>query len=554
MSRDTLSPQSEESIAVRAFGIIRRRRLLAFTAFATVLTAAVTFALYLPDLYRASAIVLIERPLSESFVRPAVSGEIESRLHVIKQEILSRDRLTALINRFGLYPELRKKTSFEDVLNQARNDIEVDPNGPEQVSGRSKTVTFTLSYTGNSRESVAEVTNAITSFYVQQNDLMRSEEAQRTTLFLKEQVDEAKQNLNRQEQSLRSYTSTHQSELPQAVSLNVATLQRLNEDLRRNGDAQIRVLEQRETLIEGLSEAEAITRSTSSTVLAGSQAISVSKELRERMDQLDELKTKLVDAEGKFAAQHPDVRALKEQIAAVENDVAAQRERDLAQYKSRLEADQQAASVAAAAGETIKALPRSRRTIESLDEELERLKRLEADLRTNIMTTERRLDSVPGAQQDYMLIQRDYQAAKDNYDVILRKFEEAQLVETVETDRQGERFRVLETALAPEGPAAPNRTRLMLMGLLLALAAAAAAVLAAEQLDSSFHSVDELREFTAIPVLATIPKIGPAPGRRHLRTAFATVSALAAITLVATLSAYIASGNEALVRMLGRAG
>ena len=65
----------------------------------------------LPDLYRASAVVLVERPVPETFVRPAVSGELESRLHVIKQEILSRARLTELINRFDLYPELREPTA-----------------------------------------------------------------------------------------------------------------------------------------------------------------------------------------------------------------------------------------------------------------------------------------------------------------------------------------------------------------------------------------------------------------------------------------------------------
>ena len=59
----------------------------------------------------------------------------------------------------------------------------------------------------------------------------------------------------------------------------------------------------------------------------------------------------------------------------------------------------------------------------------------------------------------------------------------------------------------------PNRLRLVLMGLLLALAAMAAAVVVAEQFDTSFHSVDEVREFTAVPVLATIPQIGAAPRR-----------------------------------------
>jgi hypothetical protein len=120
----------------------------------------------------------------------------------------------------------------------------------------------------------------------------------------------------------------------------------------------------------------------------------------------------------------------------------------------------------------------------------------------------------------------------------------------METDRAGERFRVLEPALPPEGPAAPNRMRLLIMGLLLACAAAAAAVLAREQFDTAFHTVDDIREFTAVPVLVSIPPIGPVPAGRRVKMAFAAVSVLAAIALVATTAAYVARGNDQLVRII----
>jgi hypothetical protein len=113
---------------------------------------------------------------------------------------------------------------------------------------------------------------------------------------------------------------------------------------------------------------------------------------------------------------------------------------------------------------------------------------------------------------------------------------------------------MLEAAIPPEGPSAPNRLRLLLMGLLLAVAAGGAAVVAAEQMDTSFHTVDDLREFTGIPVLATIPQIGRNPRRGYLRMALGTASAVAAIVLIGSLSAYYANGNETLVRLLQRAG
>ena len=92
------------------------------------------------------------------------------------------------------------------------------------------------------------------------------------------------------------------------------------------------------------------------------------------------------------------------------------------------------------------------------------------------------------------------------------------------------------------------------MGLLLALAAMGAVVVLAEQLDTSFHSVDEIREFTAVPVLATIPQIGSTPRRGWARAALNTASAVAAVALGATVSAYLAYGNDTLVRLLNRVG
>src|SRR5688500_5578089 len=156
----------EDKPVLGALDIARRRRVLAFGVFTAVVAAAISFAVYLPDLYRASALVLVDRPVAEAFVRPAVAGELESRLHVIKQEILSRERLSGVIERFNLYPELRQDGAIESALDRTRDDIQVEQTGPEQVSGRTKTVAFRLHYAGRDRTTVAEVTNAIAAFYV----------------------------------------------------------------------------------------------------------------------------------------------------------------------------------------------------------------------------------------------------------------------------------------------------------------------------------------------------------------------------------------------------
>src|SRR5262249_15475430 len=155
MASDPFIPSTDESFAFRAIDIFRRRKLLVSFVFVAVLASAVTFALCLPGLYKSSAVLLVGRPVSGVYVRAAGSGELESRLHVIKQEILSRARLTDLINRFNLYPDLRQQIPMDGVLDQMRHDIDIELTGPEQVSGRKTTVSFKLSYTGGNGDRVA---------------------------------------------------------------------------------------------------------------------------------------------------------------------------------------------------------------------------------------------------------------------------------------------------------------------------------------------------------------------------------------------------------------
>jgi succinoglycan biosynthesis transport protein ExoP len=533
MPRD-LSPVTDDSVILRAWEILRRRRLLAFVVFMTLVASAISFATYLPDLYQASAVVLVERQISEAVAKPAAGGELESRLQVIKQEILSRARLSALVEQYNLYPQLRSKAPIQQALDQTRRDIQIDPIGPEQVSGRTKTVAFRLTYTGENRETVADVANAVAAFYVAQNDRMRSEEAARTAEFLKGQLEEAKKQVIHHEENVRAFTSRHIGELPQQTGMNLATLGRLNDQLRLNGEQQLHVLEQRERLLEGVAvETDALAAAAAPT------AAKTSGDPLELTKRIDRMKDELQQLETRSTAKHPDVIRLKEQIATLEREAAA-----------REEADRQAAEAGAKPEPSKELPPTRRRALEALDGELNRLKKTETDVRGAIAAFEKRLEGAPELQQEYTLLSRDHQAAKDQYDSLMKRYDEAQLVATMEADRQGERFRILETAVPPDGPKAPNRGRLLILGLLLAAAAAVGVVLLAEQLDTSFHTLDELRRFTTIPVIAAIPCIDAAPGARRTRVALAMVSALVVIGLIGALSAHIAHDNQQMVRFL----
>jgi len=560
MPRDMLS-SNEQSLATRTADILRRRKIVVVLVFAAVVASAASFAMYLPDLFRASATVLVERPVPESYVRSAVSGEVENRLHVIKQEVLSRARLTELIERFNLYPDLRSREPLDGVLDQMRHDIDIEPNGPEQLSGRKTTVSFKLSYTGARDDTVADVTNALANFYVSRNERIRSDEATRVTDFLKAQLDATKKQMERDEGAMRAYTTSHPGELPSQVDLNLHSLDRLNTQLRLNGERQLKLLEDREKLNEPVAlDAKTGELVAAPGASAGSDLIS---------DRIESLKKDLDLLEGRgFTGRHPDVVRLKTEIATLQRDRQDSLVRRRESGDTPLTAPLPGAVPAGTAGSTSGPSATAgdtattasgptgsarRRVMAAMDAEMAKLKGDEAGLRESIAAIEKRLEGTPAREQEYQRISRDYSATKDLYDSLLKRYDDAQLGESMENDKQGERFRILETALPPSGPVAPNRLRLMLIGVLFAFAAAGVAALVAEQFDATFHSVDDIREFTSVPVLVAIPRIVPGRSRRAFKFVLATASVLAVIAIVVVLSAHAARGNEQIVWLLARA-
>src|SRR3989441_1404144 len=236
-----------------------RRKWLAILAFAAPMSAAVSLLTFMPNIFRSTATVLVDRQqIPESFVQPTVTSALETRLHTISQEILSRSRLEALINRFGLYPNLRKRLPFEEVIGRMRKDIKLELKGAEVRGQREATVAFTISYQGSDPATVALVTNTVASFYIEENLKARERQATGTAEFLKVQLGETKKRLDEQEQRVSEFKRRHIGELPQQMEANLGTLERLHTQLRLNADNQTRATERRQALSNQLAEAESL--------------------------------------------------------------------------------------------------------------------------------------------------------------------------------------------------------------------------------------------------------------------------------------------------------
>ncbi len=475
-----------------------RRKWLALSVFVVVFAAMAALVATLPSLYRATATVLVNPYQAQaSLIKRDGPQSLNARVQMISQQILSRRRLQRLIERFNLYARLRRGGSMAAAVARMRKDIRFVPEQTGGRYGRSSTVAFTLSYQGWRPRVAAQVTNALAMYYLRANTSIVHTEALATTEALRAQLQPVVRKLDAQQARIDAFKTRHNGELPDQEKVDLSTLNRLNEELQTDRGTQMSAIGIRQRILSEMSREGA---------------------------SLGQLERRLTRLRTQYTGSYPDVVRLQAKIAAL------RAERSTHPVSGGLH-----------------------RRLARIDGEITGLRAQDVRLRAAIGRYQRQLDRVPIVGQQLQALTRGYAETRDVYANLLRQFEAAHALSTTESGSSG-LFQILDGARAPAAPFAPARVRLLFMGLVLALAVAACAVFAREQFDTSFHTVDELRTFARVPVLAQIPRV-MSPGdnwRRYVRGCMLTgVTAMALVTAVA-LGYRLGHGNQQLVWMIAK--
>jgi polysaccharide chain length determinant protein (PEP-CTERM system associated) len=391
-----------------------------------------------------------------------------------------------------------------------------------------------LSDLGTDPGKAADVTNALAAFYVDENEKLREQQASGTAHFLKTQLDDLKDRMTRQSAQLNAYKGQHTGELPEMQDANLKTLERLNAQLQLNTENQRRAMERREALTRQLAE-EAVAPTTEARNPAAAR--------------LTELQRRLAESLARYSEKHPEVVRLRAEIATVEGQIAAA-------------APQNGVKEADGGDGTDTILERFRDSIGRVDRaaqgqidvELKSLRDEEQRLRQTLATYEQRVENSPRREGEFRELSREYNTTTELYNSLLKRYEDARLAEVMEERGSGDTIRILDRALPPSLPVAPSRLSLLIMSLVLALVLGIAAVVIAERLDTSFHSIDELRAFTRIPVSAAIPRLVTAGDVRRARWRFCAgvLGAACGLAMLVLASSYLADGNDQIVRLFAR--
>src|SRR6202166_1550637 len=211
---------------------VRRRWFILIPAFACWAIAWAASWL-VPSIYQSDALILVEQQkVPEQYVVPNVSVNLQDRLQSMTQQILSRTRLQATVNRFHLY-ETRRQGLFaraEDPIEQMRTDIKIElveaPGHPGQLTA------FKIRYTSGSPQLAQQVNSELTSLFIDENLKSQQQLSESTTAFLESQLVTAQTKLEEQEAKVRAFKSAHFGNLPSQVETNVQILTGLQAQLQ----------------------------------------------------------------------------------------------------------------------------------------------------------------------------------------------------------------------------------------------------------------------------------------------------------------------------------
>lgn len=525
--------------------IVRRRRVLAVLPFLFVLTAAVSLAVFLPSLWTARSLVLVNRQaIPERYVTPTVQADIEARLLTLSQEILTPERLTQIARQYGLY---RNARSTDDLVDRMRKDIRIELMDQREQRGReTRSFLFTVSYTAANPVVAARVANTLSSLYIEENGRQREQAAASTSEFLGTQLRDLREKLQVQERQITAYKEKNLGELPEQKDVNLRTLERLQQQLQLAHENNRRATERRQMLTNALGEIDTTVPSTASPSAAGPSVTPADTAAA----RLNLLRQELAMTQTRFSDRYPDVVQLKEQIRVLEAKVEAEKQAAAALPKAvagpkRVGRDLRVPPENAYVASLMTQLDQATVEAKTSTEEIR-------GINGQIAVYTRRLENTPRHEQELAILTRDYDTSKELFKSLLTKRGEADMASELELRQKGENFRVIEPARLPERPAGPNRFRLLLVGLALALGASGAAVVLAEQVDTSFRRVDEIRSTLPLPVLSAIPRITTEQDRvRTLRQRrWATAAVGFGLVVVAGTSFVIAHDNQGLVTLL----
>jgi polysaccharide chain length determinant protein (PEP-CTERM system associated) len=463
---------------------LRRWKFLVIAVFIVIATLSAHFAYSLRDVYRSSTIIMVTpQKLPANYVSSTVTLNVDQRVMAILQQIQGRTVLEKIVQEFDLFLPPGSKATVEERAEKLQKRINV------QFINFARQNTFNLSFDAENPQKAMEVTARLGALFIEENLKAREQQASGTTSFLNAEADRLRKELEEQESQVNQFTSLHRHELPAQLDSNLRLLEQFRRDLE-NGSLRVSSLQERKVALERqTSDLDVMARDLE--MIRGFDG----GVMGPTIGTIDVKRRDLENLLRQYSEKHPDVIHLRREIQSLEAGKPAVPSVAKKPVTNPVFTPQM--SLKETIGDQVQDLTREMETVRATNEKL----------RAQIASYQSRVDNTSLRSTEMTNITRNYNITLGKYQDLLRKSLDSELSENMEKKQKGEQFQIIDRANLPQIPVAPNRPRIIIVGIILGLGAGLGAAFLLDTLNTSFKRTEDLDGYMNVPLLATLPMI-----------------------------------------------
>jgi uncharacterized protein involved in exopolysaccharide biosynthesis len=540
-----MQPQDSTAIARRPLDvedyidILRRHKGWIFGPLFAALVVSVVVAFLWPDTYVSIATIRVVPPqVPENFVPANVNSDVQGRVNSLILQILNRATLTNIINTHNLYKRERERLPLDDVIENMRlDDIKCCPlvqTANTQRSERNQYPAFQIGFAYNNRFIAQKVTTDLVARFLEENVREVSQQTVSTTQFLRDQWDSAKKKLDDIEQKLSVFRTKNMGRLPEEQQSNYQGLNAMQAQMLTLNTSMNRV-NQEKLLYE--NQLRIFREQLSSLKDPNSQDQSQqqkNEKLAEKDREIEQYEKTLASARERYKESHPDVQRLVTMLAAAKKQREVIVKQEETKKPDATPARTPNPQIVREQRDLDVAIQRIQGLIQAKDLEMEDYKKQSIDLEKTIKLYQARIEGVPVGIKEYDQLIRERDLARKDYEDLDRRLNASAMSTALENRQQGERLEQLDPPSIPQTPTQPKRPLIIAIGTGIGLIVGLCLAGAWEVKDTALKNLKDVRAYTNLPVLSSIPLLeNTLLVRRKRRIAYLAWSAAVIVGMLA---------------------
>lgn len=487
--------------------IARRHRGWILGPTFAALVVSVVGAYLWPDTYRSSASLRVQNPvITDSLVQSPISSTLNERINSMASSIKSRTVLQTIIGTYNLYPSEVKRKPIEDVCEEMNRKILISKVESINVGAKTSVAAFSISFDYVDRYLAQKVVADLVGRFTSENAKEQTGHVYQGIQFFKDQSEAARKDLETTETKLAEFRTLYQGRLPDQVESNQQMMNALQTRLSMVQSNMSRSSQDQMLLNTNLSVEQEKRRGVKEFIDIPEGEKAKNEKLIEFDREIQNLEKTISMLKDLYTENFPDLKSARQRMTTVKKERDAIAKEDATKNANtpgvKRRVDPEAARMVVEYDANIK---RFQGAIEAKGVELEELNKEAREIHGNIRSLDAKIQSIPATARQYDELLRDREMKKSHYAEEEIKLQKMLSGGQVENRKLGETLDQLDSPTLPLKPTEPKREIIIAAGSVIGLFLGLVMAGAREVKDTSLKNLKDVRAYTKMVVLGSIP-------------------------------------------------